>query len=124
MSVTEERRSTTRRRGTARAAARRARARPEDEARSATEERAELRAPTDRVLPPGHRDASGFWIPEGYDVPEALFSPHQRRLQEKQRQAHRARRERGEDAADPDDAAAFEGADDDGDRVDSPDPND
>ena len=124
MSVTEERRSTTRRRGTARAAARRARARPEDAARSAAEELAELRAPTDQVLPPGRRDASGFWIPEGYAAPEALFSPHQRRLQEKQRQAHRARRERGEEAPGPDDAAAFDGADAEGDRVDSPDPVD
>jgi hypothetical protein len=48
----------------------------------------------DNLLPPGRRDADGFWYPEGYPEPESLFSPHQRRLQEKQRQAHRARRGR------------------------------
>ena len=46
------------------------------------------------LLPPGRRDADGFWFPEGYPEPESLFSPHQRRLQEKQRQAHRTRRGR------------------------------
>jgi len=46
------------------------------------------------LLPPGRRDADGFWYPEGYPEPESLFSPHQRRLQEKQRQAHRTRRSR------------------------------
>jgi hypothetical protein len=46
------------------------------------------------LLPPGHRDADGFWYPEGYPEPESLFSPRQRRLQEKQRQAHRTRRGR------------------------------
>src|SRR5262245_26770226 len=51
----------------------------------------------EHLLPPGRRDPSGFWIPVGYDFPEELFSPQQRRLQEKQRQAHRARR-RGRDA--------------------------
>jgi len=73
------------------------------------------------VLPPGRRDASGFWIPEGYEDPISLFSPHQRRLQEKQRQAHRARRERG---AEDDEATLSGDADDDGDRVDSTDPSD
>ena len=60
-------------------------------------DRVRPRPPTDEpaddpLLPPGRRDADGFWIPDGYDDPEALFSPHQRHLQEKQRQAHRARR--------------------------------
>jgi hypothetical protein len=46
------------------------------------------------LLPPGRRDRDGFWYPDGYPDPESLFSPHQRRLQEKQRQAHRDRRGR------------------------------
>jgi len=54
----------------------------------------------DSLLPPGRRDRNGFWIPDGCEEPAALFSPHQRRLQEKQRRAHRARRgaARGNDA--------------------------
>lgn len=36
-------------------------------------------------LPPGQRDASGFWYPAGYPDPLALFTPHQRSLQQKQR---------------------------------------
>jgi hypothetical protein len=36
-------------------------------------------------LPAGQRDASGFWYPAGYPDPLALFTPHQRSLQEKQR---------------------------------------
>jgi len=36
-------------------------------------------------LPPGQRDASGFWFPAGYTDPLALFTPHQRSLQAKQR---------------------------------------
>jgi len=60
------------------------------------DERGHPRPPTDdsdddSLLPSGRRDADGFWIPDGYEDPEALFSPHQRRLQEKQREAHRAR---------------------------------
>jgi len=121
MSVTDAPRTTTRRRETARAAARRsARARP-DPGGPGADERAELRAPTDQVLPPGRRDDSGFWIPEGYEDPISLFSPHQRRLQEKQRQAHRTRRAR---RAEDDDGTTPGDTDDDGDRVDSPDPSD
>jgi len=54
----------------------------------------------DSLLPPGRRDRDGFWVPDGYQEPAGLFSPHQRRLQEKQRRAHRARRgeARGNDA--------------------------
>ena len=44
------------------------------------------------TLPPGRRDASGFWIPAGYDDPSELFTPQQRRLQAKQRDAQRGRR--------------------------------
>jgi hypothetical protein len=110
LSVTEERRITTRRREAGRTASRRgARVRPDPATAVDELDPAELRRPTDQVLPPGRRDDSGFWIPEGYDEPEALFSPHQRRLQEKQRQAHRARRQRDEDDGDA--------------RVDSPDPS-
>jgi hypothetical protein len=36
-------------------------------------------------LPPGQRDGSGFWFPAGYRDPLALFTPHQRSLQAKQR---------------------------------------
>ena len=36
-------------------------------------------------LPPGQRDASGFWFPARYRDPLALFTPHQRSLQAKQR---------------------------------------
>ena len=36
-------------------------------------------------LPPGQRDASGFWYPAGYSDPLSLFTPHQRSLQQKQR---------------------------------------
>jgi len=64
----------------------------------------------DAVLPPGRRDNDGFWIPHGYDDPAALFSPHQRRLQEKQRQAHRTRRG-GEPDDDAEDAAPAGAAD-------------
>lgn len=67
----------------------------------------ELRVPSDQVLPPGRRDATGFWIPEGYEAPEDLFSPHQRRLQEKQRQAHRTRRQSRDGAHDDFDAGAL-----------------
>jgi len=61
------------------------------------DERGRPRPPTDDpadddLLPPGRRDSDGFWVPDGYEDPAALFSPHQRRLQEKQRQAHRGRR--------------------------------
>ncbi len=118
MSVTDQPGTTTRRRDTARAAKRRsARARPDPPDSIDADDLAGLHDPTDEVLPPGRRDASGFWIPEGYETPTSLFSPHQRRLQEKQRQAHRARRAHdtddldGKPPGDPDDG---------GDRVDSP----
>jgi hypothetical protein len=75
-------------------------------------ERGHPRPPTDdpaddSLLPPGRRDGDGFWIPDGCEDPEALFSPHQRRLQEKQRRAHRARRggARGDDPTDAKPAA-------------------
>jgi len=46
------------------------------------------------VLPPGKRDASGFWYPATCRTPMELFSPYQRSLQEKQRTVHRQRRHR------------------------------
>jgi hypothetical protein len=46
----------------------------------------------DSTLPPGRRDASGFWYPAQYEDPRELFTPHQRTLQEKQRDVHRRRR--------------------------------
>lgn len=51
-------------------------------------------ATEDSVLPPGKRDASGFWYPESCRTPMELFSPYQRSLQEKQRTVHRERRHR------------------------------
>jgi hypothetical protein len=39
----------------------------------------------DTALPPGRRDASGFWFPAAYSDPMGLFTPHQRTLQAKQR---------------------------------------
>jgi len=44
------------------------------------------------ALPPGRRDASGFWYPAQYGDPRELFTAHQRTLQEKQRDVHRRRR--------------------------------
>ncbi|HET8947732.1 MAG TPA: hypothetical protein VFQ07_12190 [Candidatus Polarisedimenticolia bacterium] len=46
------------------------------------------------VLPPGKRDASGFWYPARCRTPMELFTPYQRSLQEKQRTVHRERRHR------------------------------
>lgn len=46
------------------------------------------------VLPPGKRDASGFWYPARCSTPRELFTPYQRSLQEKQRIVHRERRRR------------------------------
>jgi hypothetical protein len=46
------------------------------------------------VLPPGKRDASGFWYPARCRTPMELFTPYQRSLQEKQRSVHRERRHR------------------------------
>lgn len=46
----------------------------------------------DSNLPPGRRDASGFWYPARYGDPRELFTAHQRTLQEKQRDVHRRRR--------------------------------
>ncbi|HEV8122262.1 MAG TPA: hypothetical protein VGQ67_14805 [Candidatus Polarisedimenticolia bacterium] len=51
------------------------------------------------TLPPGRRDASGFWYPAHYREPRELFTAHQRTLQEKQRDVHRRRRS-GETAPD------------------------
>lgn len=47
---------------------------------------------SDSVLPPGKRDASGFWYPARCRTPMELFTPYQRSLQEKQRSVHRQRR--------------------------------
>ena len=44
-----------------------------------------------RFLPPGQRDASGFWYPAGYDKPGDIFSPMQRELQENQRRIQKRR---------------------------------
>ena len=44
------------------------------------------------TLPPGRRDASGFWYPAAYRDPRELFTARQRTLQEKQRDVHRRRR--------------------------------
>jgi hypothetical protein len=48
--------------------------------------------PPDDVLPPGRRDAEGFWIPDGYESPGDLFTPRQRRAQARQRVLQRSRR--------------------------------
>jgi hypothetical protein len=45
-------------------------------------------------LPEGRRDDAGFWYPVGYDQPADIFTPQQRRLQEKQRAIQRDRRRR------------------------------
>jgi hypothetical protein len=45
-------------------------------------------------LPEGRRDDAGFWYPVGYDQPGDIFTPQQRRLQEKQRAIQRDRRRR------------------------------
>ena len=44
-----------------------------------------LESQEDTALPPGRRDASGFWFPAAYSDPMNLFTPHQRSLQAKQR---------------------------------------
>ena len=44
------------------------------------------------VLPPGRRDASGFWLPTAYRDARELFTAYQRSLQEKQRSVQRERR--------------------------------
>lgn len=46
----------------------------------------------DDVLPPGQRDGDGFWFPAGHEAPADLFTPQQRRAQERQRALHRSRR--------------------------------
>lgn len=60
------------------------------------------------VLPPGKRDASGFWYPASCRHPMELFTPYQRSLQEKQRSVHRERRRRvaasRDEASDPEEA--------------------
>jgi hypothetical protein len=43
------------------------------------------------VLPPGQRDRDGFWFPAGREDPADLFTPQQRRAQERQRELHRTR---------------------------------
>jgi len=42
-------------------------------------------------LPPGQRDGSGFWFPEGYDRPGEIFTTEQRKMQAMQRQIQRRR---------------------------------
>jgi hypothetical protein len=42
-------------------------------------------------LPPGQRDTSGFWFPEGYGKPGEIFTPEQRKLQATQRAIQRRR---------------------------------
>src|ERR1041384_961905 len=48
-------------------------------------------------LPEGQRDTGGFWYPSGYTQPGDIFTPAQRKLQDKQRevQRHRLRRPTG-----------------------------
>ena len=46
------------------------------------------------TLPPGQRDPDSFWFPSGYRQPGDIFTPEQRKLQAKQRQVQRHRRER------------------------------
>ena len=53
----------------------------------------------DSCLPPGQRDASGFWYPANYARPGDIFTPQQRQLQAAQRSIQR-RRMNG-DAAQP-----------------------
>ena len=48
----------------------------------------------DSTLPPGQRDAGGFWYPSGYVDPGDIFTPAQRKLQAKQRQVQRHRLDR------------------------------
>lgn len=43
------------------------------------------------VLPPGQRDASGFWFPAGYSEPAEIFSAIQRQLQANQRRIQKRR---------------------------------
>lgn len=45
----------------------------------------------ERALPPGQRDASGFWYPAGYERPSDLFTPAQRQMQVAQRRIQRQR---------------------------------
>jgi hypothetical protein len=42
-------------------------------------------------LPPGQRDATGFWYPAGYEHPGDIFTPQQRQLQAAQRSIQRRR---------------------------------
>lgn len=46
---------------------------------------------SESCLPPGQRDAAGFWFPEGYSQPEEIFSAEQRRLQAMQRRIQKRR---------------------------------
>jgi hypothetical protein len=41
------------------------------------------------LVPEGHRDADGFWFPQGYASPSELFTPQQRRAQARQRALRR-----------------------------------
>src|SRR2546422_9903748 len=50
------------------------------------------------TLPEGQRDSGGFWFPPGYGRPGDIFTPEQRKLQAKQRQAQPQRRRAREDA--------------------------
>ena len=44
---------------------------------------------SDSCLPPGQRDASGFWYPAQYARPGDIFTPQQRQLQAAQRSIQR-----------------------------------
>lgn len=47
--------------------------------------------PLESILPPGARDDSGFWIPEGHASASDLFSPARRKQQQNQRRIQRRR---------------------------------
>jgi len=60
----------------------------------------------EKALPPGQRDASGFWYPAGYQQPSDIFTSAQRRMQVAQRRIQRERFREREPAADPEMPAA------------------
>ena len=43
------------------------------------------------ILPSGHRDETGFWLPDGCETPSDLFSAAQKRMQENQRRIQQQR---------------------------------
>lgn len=56
---------------------------------------------TDLPLPEGRRDEAGFWFPARFRKPSEIFSVQQRRLQAKQREVQRRRRDPGRAPAPP-----------------------